>query len=113
MASLESLYLRALTAETARQEIDQGIGAVMAALADSEKSAQNHSTCPALNCAAGNTCSDSNPVFVTRTHWPNCTPAFSSFVITFGCTTMHMFSCRTSVGGYPAGRDLEPRIGWK
>ncbi len=59
----------------------------------------DYRVCPAVNIAAGTLCSNSKPVFVTRTHWPNWTPAFSSFVMTFGCTTMHMFSSSTHVGG--------------
>jgi hypothetical protein len=63
------------------------------------RGAFDYRICPALNIAAGMLCSDSKPVFVTRTHWPNWTPAFSSFVMTLGWTTMHIFSSSTNVGG--------------
>src|SRR6266849_8673858 len=70
-------------------------------------------TCPARNIPCGVRCNDSNPVAVTRTSSPNCTPALRSRVMTLGCTTRHMFSASGKVGICPAGRLLEPMIGGK
>jgi hypothetical protein len=73
----------------------------------------HHTIWPDRKKPRGMLCSVSNPVLVTRTISPVCTPAVLSRVMTLGCTTMHMFSCSTIFGVLAAGRLFEPMIGWK
>jgi NAD(P)H-dependent flavin oxidoreductase YrpB (nitropropane dioxygenase family) len=80
---------------------------------DARQCAPTHTTCPERNRPRGMLWSVSKPSLVTRTISPVCTPADLSRVMTFGCTTMHMFSLSTILGVLAAGRLFDPMIGWK
>jgi hypothetical protein len=53
----------------------------------------------------------SNPSLVTRTISPSCTPAVSSCVMTFGCTTSVMLASSRMAGMPPCVRLFRPSTG--